>query len=209
MSNNSNRMTVMAGRYPGIVKEYLPKQRQCRVEIPGLTDGGDVLPLAEIEYPIGDRSIHDVRATEIRIEAGDSVWLEFIGGDSRYPIITGARNPTTSASTEWRRFQHANIELLADNTLQLITTDKQHSVVINADGVTVNTTGDASVNADGNVSAAAGGNASIKAAGTAKIDGSTVVLNGGKAGGVVCQTHACAFTGLAHPVGSATVTAGT
>ena len=35
------------GRYPAIVRGYDAGARMCRVEIPGLTDGGDVLPLAE------------------------------------------------------------------------------------------------------------------------------------------------------------------
>ena len=40
---------LMPGRYPAIVKTYSQARRTCRVEIPGLTDGGDVLPEAEIE----------------------------------------------------------------------------------------------------------------------------------------------------------------
>ena len=59
---------LMQGRYPAIVRSYDQARRTCRVEIPGLTDGADTLPEAEIEYPVGD-----------------TVWIAFIGGDPRYP----------------------------------------------------------------------------------------------------------------------------
>lgn len=111
---------IMPGRYPAIVKSYSQAKRTCRVEIPGLTDGGDVMPEAEIEYPIGDKSKSGAHATEIEIVPGDTVWVAFIGGDPRYPIITGWRNPQTGNSTDWRRWHHANMELLADTLMKLI-----------------------------------------------------------------------------------------
>jgi hypothetical protein len=110
----------MPGRYPAIVRAYDAAQRMCRVEIPGVTDGADVLPLAEIEYPIGDKSKAGPHATEIEIVAGDTVWIAFIGGDPRYPIITGWRNPQSGNDTEWRRWHHANVELLADTLMKAI-----------------------------------------------------------------------------------------
>ena len=111
---------VMPGRYPAIVKTYDPARRTCRVEIPGLTDGGDVLPEAELEYPLGDKSRAGTHTTEIEVLPGDTVWVAFIGGDSRYPIITGWRNPQAGNSTGWRRFHHANVELLAEAVMRLI-----------------------------------------------------------------------------------------
>lgn len=84
---------LMHGRYPAIVRTYDQARRTCRIDIPGLTDGGDTLPEAEIEYPIGDKSRSGAFATEIEILPGDTVWVAFIGGDPRYPIITGYRNP--------------------------------------------------------------------------------------------------------------------
>lgn len=111
---------LMPGRYPAIVKTYSQARRTCRVEIPGLTDGGDVLPEAEIEYPIGDKSRAGTNATEIEITSGDTVWVAFIGGDPRYPIITGYRNPQAGNSADWRRWHHANMELLADTLMKLI-----------------------------------------------------------------------------------------
>lgn len=111
---------LMAGRYPAVVTEYLPDRRTCRVEIPGLTDGADVFPEAEIEYPIGDKAKDGEHFTEIEIVAGDTVWIAFIGGDPRYPIITGWRNPQTGNGVDWRRWHHANMELLADQLMNLI-----------------------------------------------------------------------------------------
>ena len=111
---------IMAGRYPAIVKSYSQTRRTCRVEIPGLTEGGDVLPEAEIEYPIGEKSRAGVNPTEIEITPGDTVWVAFIGGDARYPIITGWRNPQAGNSVDWRRWHHKNVEMLADSVMNLI-----------------------------------------------------------------------------------------
>ena len=128
---------LMPGRYPAIVKTYNQARRTCRVEIPGLTDGGDVLPEAEIEYPIGDKSRAGTHTTEIEITPGDTVWVAFIGGDPRYPIITGYRNPQAGNSADWRRWHHANIELIADAEMRLVVGGT--SVVITPAGITITT----------------------------------------------------------------------
>ena len=107
----------MHGRYPAIVKSYNQQRRTCRIEIPGLTDGGDVYPEAEIEYPIGDKSRIGQYQTELEILPGDTVWVSFIGGDPRYPIITGYRNPQTGNSADWRRYHHKNYENLTDTMM--------------------------------------------------------------------------------------------
>ena len=128
---------TMPGRYPAIVRSYDQAKRTCRVEIPGLTDGGDVLPEAEIEYPIGDKSRAGTNTTEIEITPGDTVWVAFIGGDPRYPIITGYRNPQAGNSADWRRWHHANIELIADAEMRLVVGGT--SVVITPAGITITT----------------------------------------------------------------------
>ena len=68
----------MNGRYPAIVKSYDQISRTCRIEIPGLTDGADVLPEAEIEYPIGDKSRARSHSTEFRILTRDTLWIAVI-----------------------------------------------------------------------------------------------------------------------------------
>ena len=128
---------TMPGRYPAIVRSYDQAKRTCRVEIPGLTDGGDVLPEAEIEYPIGDKSRAGTNTTEIEITPGDTVWVAFIGGDPRYPTITGYRNPQAGNSADWRRWHHANIELIADAEMRLVVGGT--SVVITPAGITITT----------------------------------------------------------------------
>ena len=128
---------LMPGRYPAIVKSYNQARRTCRIEIPGLTDGGDVLPEAEIEYSIGDKSRAGANETEIEITPGDTVWVAFIGGDPRYPIITGYRNPQAGNSADWRRWHHANIELIADAEMRLVVGGT--SVVITPAGITITT----------------------------------------------------------------------
>lgn len=134
------------GKYPAFVESYDQTTRQVRVSIPGITDGKDVFPLAEIGYPVGDKSrtVEGQHATEIEILAGDHVWVEFIGGDERYPLITHYRNPNapSSNSINWRRWHHANIEMTADGTLKLnaniIELNATTTITTNADTATIN-----------------------------------------------------------------------
>lgn len=127
--------TQLPGRYPAIVKTYSEATRTCEVEIPGITSGGDSLMVAEINYPIGDRSA----ITGIEILPNDTVWIEFIGGMARYPIITGYRNPESGNSLDWRKTHHKNIEFSADSVFR-----------INASTVEINA---ANINFVGNVRA--------------------------------------------------------
>lgn len=119
---------MLPSRWPGVIKSYDKDSRECRVEIPGMTDGADVFPLATIEYPIGDKSKDVIHPTEIEIIAGDLVWLAFECGDPRFPIITGYRNPETGNSVDWRRWHHANIELNADGEILLTAQGRVHVV---------------------------------------------------------------------------------
>jgi len=109
------RQSVYPGLYPGIIKSYDAPSRQARVRVAGITDGGGEYPVAEIKYPIGDKS----KNTEIEILPGDAVWVQFIGGDPRYPIIDGYRNPSSSNSVGTRHWHHANINFSAEDILEL------------------------------------------------------------------------------------------
>jgi len=133
---------LLPGRYPAIVDSVDQAKRLCRIRIPGLTDHADHLPLAEMEYPIGEKSRHKDYATEIEILPGDTVWIAFIGGDSRYPIITGARNPQSGNAINWRRWHHSNIQLLADNQLCL---QAGNELVITSSKVTVKASSQVSI----------------------------------------------------------------
>jgi len=101
--------------YPAIVKSYNGDSRQCRVEVEGITTGGEDSLIAEILNPIGDKGHH----TELQISGGDLVWVSFINGDLRYPLIMGYRNKDAGNSQGTRRWHHANIELEAQGKILL------------------------------------------------------------------------------------------
>lgn len=101
--------------YPAVIREYDAPRRKVRIEMVGMTDGDTLLPEADLMYALGDKSTH----TEIEILAGDTVWVDFLADDPRYPIIMGYRNPETGNSVEWRKWHHANIELSADGKMVL------------------------------------------------------------------------------------------
>lgn len=106
-------MNVIHGLWPGVVISYDADARACRVSIEGLTERGDVFPIAVFNNPIGDRA----GDTEIRIMPGDPVWLQFEAGDPRFPVIMGYRTPRAGNPKDWRRWQHKNIQLIAEDTL--------------------------------------------------------------------------------------------
>jgi hypothetical protein len=97
-------------------------ERMYSVRIPGLTDGGGVLPRATVLNPLGDKSEH----TEIRIKPGDRVWLAFEDGDTRYPVIVGYRPKQQENAMDWRRFEHANFQFNADNVFEVISGTQVH-----------------------------------------------------------------------------------
>ena len=101
--------------YPAVIKTYDAPRRRVRIEMVGMTDGDTLLPESELLYALGDKSTH----TEIEIKAGDSVWVDFLADDPRYPIIMGYRNPETGNSVAWRKWHHANMELSADGEMVL------------------------------------------------------------------------------------------
>jgi phage baseplate assembly protein gpV len=101
---------------PAIIKSYDPDRRTVRISVPGMTDGADMLPEAQICYSIGD----DYNFTEIQINTGIPVWIDFIGGDPRFPLVIGWRTPQEGNANGWRKWRHANIEAIAQQVLKLI-----------------------------------------------------------------------------------------
>lgn len=135
---------LLSGKWPGVVESYDADSRTCVVSIPGITDGAGTGLIAEIEYSIGDKSRHGTQ-TEIEILAGDKVWLEFIQGDPRYPLITGWRNPTRGNSVGWRRWHHQNAQILTDaemriNSNGLVHIQAANSITLQVGGSTITLT---------------------------------------------------------------------
>jgi len=156
----------LSGKWPAVVRSIDRPAREVRVEIKGITDGAEVMPKAQIEYPIGDKSKH----TEIRILEGDEVWVEFECGDPRYPIITGWRCPNVGNSVNYRRWHHENIESDADDT-QKHTAGKSY---------TVDAGTDINGKAGDNIVLNAGKTITLEAGEsiTLKVGGSTIVIDG-------------------------------
>ena len=117
----------MSNYTPGFLQSYDQDTRKCRVRFPPFTDGAEKMPEAMLSYPLGDKSEH----TEIRMLAGDRVWLDFVNGDPRFPIITGYRPKETDNAIDWRRWHHENIELQADTDLHLFATGGKVHVLAN------------------------------------------------------------------------------
>lgn len=118
-------------RWPAVVVSYDRPTRQCVVSMEGITNGAEGL-IAEIEQSIGDRS----EDTEIRIKAGDRVWVDFLAGDPRYPIITGfrARNQQNMVGT--RHWEHENFTIVADQTITL-TAGSKITLKVGASSITL------------------------------------------------------------------------
>lgn len=132
---------MMMHIYPAIVREYDREARQCRVEIPGLTDGAEALPLAECLQPLGDRTTQN----EIRIVAGDEVFIQFLQGDQRFPIIVGFRAKNTGNSVGTRHFEQDNINTEADQTQThtagtTYTIEADESILLKVGGSTIEIT---------------------------------------------------------------------
>jgi hypothetical protein len=109
----------LGGIYPAVIKSYNHATRTCKIAIEGFTNGAEEELEADLNYPLGDKSKQGNYTTEIEILANDLVWVMFINGDARYPLVTGYRNPQTGNSADWRRWHHKNIELTADEKIVL------------------------------------------------------------------------------------------
>lgn len=95
-------------------------------------------PRPKFEYKAGDKAAHGQYSTELEILPGDTVWIAFIGGDPRYPIITGYRNPQAGNSVDWRRYHHKNYELICDQIIRLLVGNSVFQ--LNPDTITGSTT---------------------------------------------------------------------
>lgn len=114
----------MPGRYlPAFVASYEPGSGLARVRIPGLTDGAEVFPLAELCYPIGHRS----EDSELLIRAGDRVWVDLINDDPRFPIIVGFRPMQTGNRVGVTRIEQNEVEIVAPGGVNVESSTLTHN----------------------------------------------------------------------------------
>lgn len=199
------------GKYPAIVRGIDSAKRLYRVEIPSITDGAELLPLADVEYAIGDKSEH----TEVRVLVGDRVWVEFIGGDPRYPLITGYRAKNTGNEVGTRRWHHDNFQTDADgnyvvNAGTRITLNVGGTLINIANGVVTidasqtNITGNVAIEGNLNVAqvTTTGGLSSTGTAGGASIVGGMTVS------GSLTNNGVNVGSGHTHPSGCCSASTG-
>lgn len=101
---------MIYGKYPAVIHSYNEAAKRCMIEIPGMTDGSYIE--AELSFPLSDSSTH----TSLRILEGDLCWIEFVGGDPKFPLITGFRPKNSGSVVDYRRFHHKHFETDADET---------------------------------------------------------------------------------------------
>jgi len=161
------------------------ERRIFRIRIPGLTDNATEMPEAELNNPLGDKS----ETTEIRIKVNDRVWVAFVNGDTRYPVIIGFRPRNQENGVDWRRFEHANFEFNADNTVHLIagTQVTVTTPLALIDAADTHVTGTLTV--DGLFTYKAGMHGSGGAGATAVIDGGISATGDIKAGNISLEGH--------------------
>lgn len=179
---------LILGRWPGVVSSYNPATRECTVLVPGMTNGAAAEYPAEISYPVGDKSKAGEFSTDILMLPGDDVWLEFIGGDSRYPVIVGQRNAKIGNGTGWRRLHQANMELLATHVMNLIAGGVitiKSDVLVKIDAPETQTTGNLTVG--GGLSVEGGGGKASSINGSFAIQGDELTHNGSNIGST--HTH--------------------
>ena len=79
------------GKYHGTVVSVEDPEKRCRVKVcvDNLFDGVPVddLPWANQILPLGSRG---GEGAVNPMQVGDEVWVEFVGGDSRRPMVSGA-----------------------------------------------------------------------------------------------------------------------
>ena len=169
--------------------------RCCRVQIGPLLTGWLNMP-ADIGHNYR-------RWRPLRI--GTQVLLASPGGDLAAGVIVAmlfSQDQDAPANAD-------TLDLVEfDDGTQLQYNSASHTLTIHSTGpVEINCT-TATVDCSGNASLSATRSVDVSAGTTATITASAITLQDGSAGGVVCQSHVCAFTGSPHPQASTTITGG-
>lgn len=187
----------------GVIESVDTSTKQCRVQIGDLLTGWLDMP--------ADIGRNYKRWRPLRI--GTQVLLACPGGDISAGIIIAMLFSNQQTAPD----DNEAIDLIAfddgtslqyDSAAHRLTIDCVGAVDISCTDAGVTASGDASVTASGDASLIVNGNVDVIADGSVTVAGATVTLQDGSAGGVVCQSHVCAFTGSPHPQASSTITGG-
>ena len=108
---------------PAVIVSVDSPRRMASIAIEGRTNGATDYLEAEFCNPFGDKSEH----TEIRARPGDRVWVMWQNDDPRYPVIIGYRPKNVENEIGFRRFEHANFQIQADDSFLI---DAGNGVVI-------------------------------------------------------------------------------
>lgn len=103
-------------KHPAVIHSYDLARREIRVTM-AETEGSEEPLIAELMYPLGA----DSRYTDIYLEPGMPVWVEFLNGDPRHPLVVGNRTVRKGNDMTTRRQRHANFEFNADQRFDVNT----------------------------------------------------------------------------------------
>jgi len=119
-------------------------------------------------------------------EVGEQVLVLNLTGVTDMAVVMPALYSTTFPAPD----TNPNLRKLVLSDGTAISHDSQNKTL------TINTQADVTITAN---------SAAVQCDGDVAINGGNIKFNQGTAGGVVCQSHVCAFTGSGHPQGSTTI----
>lgn len=189
----------------GTISELDHEQKKVKVKI------SDTLTTAWLNWPaeIGKNHVHWRPLREqtnvlILCPSGDISQGHIVG-----MMYSNDINPASTQETD-------DLITFEDGTqIQYDSAEKALSIIVKGTtdidsekDITIKTAGNAKIETTGHTTITAKGNATVEATATTTINGLQVILTDGASGGVVCQSHVCAFTGGPHPQGSTKILGG-
>lgn len=108
------------GFYPAKIMSYDREKRRCMVQIDPFTKGSENGIEAQLAYSIAD----DDYKTEVKLTAGQEVWVFFEAGLLSRPVVSYSRCHGVGAEVGTRRIEQDKIELIANESIKLIVGEK-------------------------------------------------------------------------------------
>ena len=101
-----------AGRFIAEVVSVDDPEKRCRIKVNvyDIFDGVPVrdLPWAVFSLPLGSRAGEGMLCP---VRVGDMVWVEFIGGDTRRPVVVGGAHASPGGQPFRRRYSRGPASL--------------------------------------------------------------------------------------------------